>query len=253
MPPDGDEVVSNGGPANTAIQAGAPSVSAAFHAEGVLQSRDASFATGTPGATALEPPLTLVRDSISSAVPRPGKDWMSDTHLDEATLAAAGEEAPVGRDRRGGAPEDLLMKLDGGDQQGRVSSSFVDGDVTDDAALGLLDLHQHSEFRRAIELSLADDLRPRLEDADDLARRARLRTRHTGAGLSDHLATVFRRDRDRADQGIDDAAASVSYCMHLLLRLLGSSLGLAHEAAGDAQQATVWFADGALRPLAAPT
>lgn len=155
MPPDRYQVVGYGGPADTAIEAGAPAISAASHAECVLQARNASFATGAPCATALEPSLPLVRDPVPSAVPRSGKDRMFDAHLDEAMLAAAGVETAVRRDRRGWPPEEFLMKLDGGNQQGRVGSSFIDGDITDDAALGLLDLHQHSEFRRAIELSLA--------------------------------------------------------------------------------------------------
>src|ERR1700749_2286050 len=111
--------------------------------------------------------------------------------------------------------------LDGWNEQWRIRPRFVDGDVRHDAAVCFLDLHQDAELRRPCELPLTDDLRPRLEDADDLARSAGLSAQHASASLSDHLTTMTRDRRNDADQLGDIPSASASGCSQLLFGLFG--------------------------------
>ena len=178
---------------------------------------------------------------------------MLNAHIDEAALAPAGIEAAVGSDGPRDPSEETLMVLDGRYQQRCISSGFVDRDIGDDPALRFLHLHDHAELRWPIQLSLADDLRPRLEDADDLARRARLGAEHAGASLPHHLAAMLGSSRDRGSELLDAAPPPTSHCMQLSLPLLRRPLGLAYQATGDPQQPPVWLADGAFRSLASPT
>jgi hypothetical protein len=97
---------------------------------------------------------------------------LQDAQLDDALLTATRVEASVGGGETRRTPKELDVTLDGGHKQQCVGASFIDGHVGDDPAIGLLHLYARPKFRRLVQLALADDLSPRLEEADDLSRRA---------------------------------------------------------------------------------
>ena len=77
------------------------------------------------------------------------------------------EEAAVGRDDTRSPAEDVLVSLHGGHEE-RMVGAVDDADVGDDPAFGLLHLHHPPELGRLPGFAAAEDLRLRLEDADDL-------------------------------------------------------------------------------------
>lgn len=83
-------------------------------------------------------------------------------------------------------------------------------------------------------LALADDLRPRLKDADDLSWRSGLGPEHASTGLAHDLTTMRSSAGDRAGEPADAAPPMTSHLSQLLLRRLRRSLGLAYRAARDA-------------------
>src|SRR4051812_43859465 len=128
---------------------------------------------------------------------------MPDAHVDEPALSSARKEAAVGGDGPRDSAEQALMMLDSRHQQPRIGSGFVDRNVSDNSALSFLDLHHRSELRWTIKFPLADDLRPRLEDTDDLAWRAGLGPKHAGPGLPQYLTTMLRGDADVVGDPVD--------------------------------------------------
>src|SRR5258708_13181102 len=111
--------------------------------------------------------------------------------------------------------------LDGGYQQRCIGASFVDGDVGDDPTLRLLHFNARPELRRLVQLSLPNDLSPRLEKADDLAWRARLPAKHAASSLTDHLTHPWEHGLDVRDETVDPSARSASHPLALLARRLG--------------------------------
>src|SRR5258708_8992692 len=115
--------------------------------------------------------------------------------------------------------------LDGGYQQRCIGASFVDGDVGDDPTLRLLHFNARPELRRLGQLSLPNDLSPRLEKAADLAWSARLTAKHTASSLTDHLTHPWEHGLDVRDETVDPPSASASLPLAFLALVLGSPLG----------------------------
>ena len=97
--------------------------------------------------------------------------------------------------------------LDGGHQQRCIGASVVDRDVGDDPALRLLHFNARPELRRLVQLSLPNDLSPRLEEADDLAWRARLTAKNAASSLTDHLTHSRKHRLDVRDETVDPSCA----------------------------------------------
>jgi len=134
-----------------------------------------------------------------------------DAHFVQTALAASGVKTAVSGDGPRETSEETLVVLDGRYQQQSIGSRLIDRNVSDDSAFSFLHLHDRSKLRWPIEFSFANDLRPGLEDADDLARRSRLGPEHAGAGLSHHLTAMFGRVSDRGGELFDAASTSTSH------------------------------------------
>src|SRR5258708_24457648 len=108
--------------------------------------------------------------------------------------------------------------LDGGHQQRCIGASFVDGDVGDDPALRLLHFNARPELCRLVQLSLPNDLSPRLEEADDLAWRARPTANHAASSLADHLTPPWEHGLDVRAETVHPAARPASHPLPVLAR-----------------------------------
>src|SRR5258708_3834141 len=140
--------------------------------------------------------------------------------------------------------------LDGGYQQRCIGASFVDGDVGDDPTLRLLHFNARPELRRLVQLSLPNDLSPRLEKADDLAWSARLTAKHAASSLTDHLTHPWEHGLDVRDETVDPSARSASHPLALLARRLGGAMSLPGQASRDPQEPPIRLLDRAPRTLA---
>src|SRR5258708_2927478 len=133
--------------------------------------------------------------------------------------------------------------LDGGYQQRCIGASFVDGDVGDDPTLRLLHFTARPELRRLVQLSLPNDLSPRLEKADDLAWSARLTAKHAASSLTDHLTHPWEHGLDVRDETVDPSARSASHPLALLARRLGGAMSLPGQASRDPQEPPIPLPD----------
>src|SRR5262249_1550732 len=95
--------------------------------------------------------------------------------------------AAVSRDDTRDSPEDVLVSLDGGHEQGVVGTGH-NTDVGDQSAFRLLHLHHLTELGRLSGFAAAEDLRVRLEDADDLLGRFRVALEDARFRLRDDLS-----------------------------------------------------------------
>src|SRR5262249_11194176 len=122
-----------------------------------------------------------------------------DSELLDAPFSRARMKAAIRRDDLWCAPEDSDVPLDGGYEQRRVLFLGNDADVRDETAFGFLHLHDAPKLGGAMKLPASKDLRVRLEDADELARRIGNAANDSCACLTDHLLCAREDCLDRID------------------------------------------------------
>jgi hypothetical protein len=92
-------------------------------------------------------------------------------------------KASIRRDHTGRATEFGLVRLDRWNQQLRVMGTLIINFIVgDNLVFRLLDFHHLAEFIGLARLPLTNDLRRRLEQAEDLALGARLATENARLG-----------------------------------------------------------------------
>src|SRR5579863_2236752 len=168
---DVDEVVGDHAQADPALDAGHALVTAAVQAMATFEETDATLTSGAPFLGVAEPAFLLESLSFSTPFGRAVGDGDS---LDALSLGGASialrEEGGISGEQMRHATQELPMYLKGGKQQIAVPGAlWVDFVVRDDLRFGLLDLDHFAELGGLGGLSLADHLRVRLEEADELA------------------------------------------------------------------------------------
>src|SRR6266404_5042941 len=197
---DRSQVVRDRGPVDRSQHPSLTPVPAARHPEAMFETCDARFTSRTPRAPAAEPPLPLVVDPLPGAEAGFRYHRVMDAERPHPPLAVRGIEAAIHRHESGRPPKDATVPFDRRHQQRRVVLPVDHGDLRHDAALGLLDLHQGAELRRAMELPAPENLRGRLKEAHQLVGAGGHSVHDAAAGLAHDLLHP-REHRRESGQG----------------------------------------------------
>src|SRR5207249_2642504 len=195
-------------------------VPAAPQAMTALERADPSFTSRSPAeGHAVTPRAGFAGLAREHDVPDPA--------LASSALVRRRSKAAIGDGELRGAVKELDMPIQGGSPQGLLRlPALTDRVIGDELSLGLLDLHQPPELRGLGQLALADDVRVRLEQTDDLTRIVRVAAEHAGPRLGQHMPDEV----DRRGQVAGGA---------LTARSCHCALGLAHHRARDAHESLV--------------
>jgi len=149
------EVVGDGSPVDRAVSARGALAAASVHAEVLFEMRDTGLTSRTPGAASAESTLSLVGNTVFGLMARL---WSGDgphAQLREARFTLGRVEATIGCNEVWRATKGHDVMLRRWNEKRRVGLVGHLADIGDEAALGILDLHQHAELRRLVWLSAA--------------------------------------------------------------------------------------------------
>src|SRR4029450_13379931 len=170
--PQVDQVVTNDPETNPALHACIPFVAAAVQTVAPLQHADATFAAGSPSLGLFEPALPLLLLPLGTLRATVGHRHACDTEVLGRRLDRGRVEAGGGRHQARNPPRAFLMHHDRRHPPLTIAGPLrVHLIRRDDLLLRFLDLHQLAELGGLARLALADDLRARLKEADQLAGR----------------------------------------------------------------------------------
>src|SRR5512139_2693364 len=195
-----------------------------------LQGADSPLASRPTSQRATEPALPfLLLGTFGCA----GEDYPLDAQLHCGQFVLPRGKARVRHGQPRGSTEELTVPL----QRWRPQILVVDARradlvVSDELALGFLDLHELSELRGLDRLPLPNRLGMWLEEAQHLAGVVGVSREDSGARLPDHAPDDVHRLSDLVHQRGPDPA-------HPALDRLHRRLGLSHHGPRDAQDLAV--------------
>src|SRR5580692_6384660 len=173
-----------------------------------FQHTDASFTSRPPFLSGAEPPPPLQLPPFFAMRAAVGNRHPRYAHFLNLLLIGMRVEAGIGRHYSGHAPEAPLMFLDGWHQQFLIARAVGEYSIVrDDLVLGFLHFHQLAELRGLAQLPLPNNLRMRLEHADQLPRKTSDPFENTRSGLLHYLLHSIGHRRQSLRQRLNPSAA----------------------------------------------
>src|SRR5687768_8973811 len=155
----------------------------------MFESGDATFNTGPPTLTSLEPALFLLNSTFGGKLSTSGQNHLLNPQSLSRSFVGGAKKAPISCGQSRKVAKDLLMACQGGQPLSLVPG-ITDQDrvIADDSLLNFVQTNQSAKFIGPIDLALADQSTVLFKKAEDLMGEMDIALKNPGFSLLHDLA-----------------------------------------------------------------